>query len=493
MKTTLSIGLIIILFARVNAQPIARHPENPHIFMWKGKAKAFVASGEHYGALINKEFDYDTYLKTLNKIGLEHTRLFLGDYLEDPESFWGVLKGVNTLSPDSGMFICPWARSNEPGYPRGGNKFDLDKWDPEYFQRLHSLFDTAAKYNVTIEAMLFFVGPSWNIMPMNPANNINNTEQVGTGYLGANGYLVCREGSKIMKYQEAYVRKIVQELNKYDNFIWNVANEPWLFNGAALNNKTEPAWSGIEMKDSTKAFIQLVAGWIKDEESRLAKKHLIGVDITNEGHVVKQSDLETYYKDLDILNVHYDTAARSLDLNYYNANKIFTFNETGLTKDKMDPVYRTSGWCYLMSGGGLYGNLDYTFHHKGHEDGSFNPVFPGWYIGSGDPQVKHQLAILQKYMDSLPLEKMFRDTVSCLTPGAIVISWPGNCYSAFFKGDGRINVLFNLPAGKYKSEWINIMTGKSENSTIFHHKGGKHDFNFYNISEGGGTLRIEKI
>jgi hypothetical protein len=293
-----------------------------------------------------------------------------------------------------------------------------------------------------------------------------------------------------MKYQEAYVRKMVQELNKYDNFFWNTSNEPWLFNGAQLNSKEEPAWSGIEMKDSTKAFIQRVAEWIKDEESKLPKKHLISVDITNEGHVVKQTDLETFYKDLDILNVHYDIAARSLDMNYYRTNKIFSFNETGLTKDKMDPVYRTAGWYYLMSGGGLYGNLDYTFYHNGYENGTFNPQFPGWYIGSGDTLVKYQLAILQKYMDALPLEKMFRDTVSCLTPGARVISWPANCYSAFFKGDGDIVPEFNLPAGRYKAEWVNILTGKHENPEEFDHKGGRKVCQTYKRTGGGGTLKI---
>lgn len=468
--------------------PIARHPENPHIFLWKGKAKAFVASGEHYGALINKEFDYVTYLETLHKIGLEHTRLFLGDYLEASDAFDYILKDVNTLCPDSGMFICPWLRSAEPGFARGGNKFDLDSWDPAYFKRLHHLFRTAAKNDVTIEAMLFFVGPSWDVMPLNSVNNINHTEQVG-----AKGYLVNREGSRIFRYQEAYVRKMVRELNDYDNFFWNAANEPWLNNAASLNNEIEPAWSGIEMKDSTKAFIQQVAAWIKDEESKLPKKHLIGVDITNEGHLVKQSDLETYYKDLDILNVHYDVTARSLDMNYFRTDKIFTFNETGLTKDKMDPVYMTAGWNYLMSGGGLYGNLDYTFYHKGHEDGTFDPKFPGWYIGSGYPQVKNQLAILQRFMDDMPLEKMFRDTVSCSTEGARLISWKGNYYAAFFMGNGEVQPVFDLPEGNYSAWWTDIITGEAEQNEDFKHQGGIKQFRKYLRKGGGGALRIEKV
>ena len=372
-------------------QPIAQHPENPHVFLWKGRAKAFVASGEHYGALINRQFDYRTYLRTLQSVGLGHTREFLGDYLEGPDAFGGILTGINTLEPAWGQFICPWARSDKPGFARGGNKFDLDRWDSEYFDRVHNFFDQAGQHGVTIEAMLFFVGPSWALMPLNPDNNVNRTEQVAE-----DGYLVARPGSRMQQYQERYVRRMVRELNGYNHFVWNVSNEPWLNNAKQLDNK-KPAWSGIEMQNGTKAFVKMVARWITEEESSLPKRHLIGVDITNEGHLVRDPDLATYYKDLQILNVHYDTNARSLELNYGRTDKILTYNETGLTKTKMAPSYRTDGWYYLMSGGGLYNNLDYTFHHDGAEDGTFDPVFPSWYKGCGDPRIKKHLAVLQDF------------------------------------------------------------------------------------------------
>lgn len=42
----------------------------------------------------------------------------------------------NPLGPRPRSLILPWARSHQPGYVQGGNKFDLDKWDPEYFARL---------------------------------------------------------------------------------------------------------------------------------------------------------------------------------------------------------------------------------------------------------------------------------------------------------------------------------------------------------------------
>ena len=81
-----------------------------------------VTSGEHYGAVLNLDFDYARYLDELAAHGLHHTRTFSGTYREVPASF-GITD--NTLSPKPVKFISPWARGNEPGESDGGNKFDL--------------------------------------------------------------------------------------------------------------------------------------------------------------------------------------------------------------------------------------------------------------------------------------------------------------------------------------------------------------------------------
>jgi len=47
------------------AEPIKLHPDNPHYFLFRGKPTVLITSGEHYGAVINLDFDYRRYLKTL--------------------------------------------------------------------------------------------------------------------------------------------------------------------------------------------------------------------------------------------------------------------------------------------------------------------------------------------------------------------------------------------------------------------------------------------
>src|SRR5881397_1988857 len=93
------------------------HPRNPHYFLFRGKPTVLITSAEHYGAVLNLDFDYVKYLDTLAKDGLNLTRTFAGAYVE-PVGAFNIAS--NTLAPAAGRFICPWARSDRPGYANGG-------------------------------------------------------------------------------------------------------------------------------------------------------------------------------------------------------------------------------------------------------------------------------------------------------------------------------------------------------------------------------------
>ena len=88
-------------------KPIRLHPKNPHYFLWRGKPTVLITSGEHYGAVLNRSFNYKAYLKTLASHGFNLTRTFSGAYCEPVGAF--KIKN-NTLAPAEGYLICPWAR-----------------------------------------------------------------------------------------------------------------------------------------------------------------------------------------------------------------------------------------------------------------------------------------------------------------------------------------------------------------------------------------------
>src|SRR5689334_14988595 len=159
--------------------PISLHPQNPHYFLFRGKPTILITSGEHYGAVLNLDFDYATYLKTLRADGMNHTRVWAGTYREIPGSF-GITD--NTLAPNPGRYLCPWARSSTPGYAHGGNKFDLTQWDDAYFKRLKDFMTQAAAAGVIVEMNLWcpnYDEALWKASPMHVSNNVNNVGTCG--------------------------------------------------------------------------------------------------------------------------------------------------------------------------------------------------------------------------------------------------------------------------------------------------------------------------
>jgi len=59
-------------------KPLALHPDNPRYFLFRGKPAVLVTSGEHYGAVLNRDFDYRPYLDELKARTFNLTRTFSG-------------------------------------------------------------------------------------------------------------------------------------------------------------------------------------------------------------------------------------------------------------------------------------------------------------------------------------------------------------------------------------------------------------------------------
>src|SRR5207248_6120195 len=128
--------------AEAGHRPIALKPGNAHYFLFRGKPTVLVGSTEHYGAVLNNEFDNLKYLETIRRDGLNLTRTFSGVYREIPGSF-----GIhgNTLAPKAGRYLAPWPRSNQ------ADKFDLHAWNDRYFERLRDFVGAAGDRDIVVE------------------------------------------------------------------------------------------------------------------------------------------------------------------------------------------------------------------------------------------------------------------------------------------------------------------------------------------------------
>ena len=150
------------------------HPDNPHYYLFRGRSTILITSAEHYGAVINMDFDYVRYLDALAAYGLNYTRIWPGGCLEMVGEFYP----GNTAGPRPSRTIVPWARSSIPSCVYGGNKYDLDRWNPEFFARLNDFIAKAAERGIIVE-ICFFNSQYSHRWPLHPLYYENNIQGVG--------------------------------------------------------------------------------------------------------------------------------------------------------------------------------------------------------------------------------------------------------------------------------------------------------------------------
>ena len=411
-------------------------PDNPHYFLWRGRPSVLIGSGEHYGALINLDFDYRKYFDTLAADGMTLTRVFSGAYVE-PEGAFNIAR--NTLAPSPGRFITPWVRSDQPGYANGGNKFDLRRWDESYFARLKALAAYAASKSVVIEFTLFcpmYEDKQWSLSPMNARNNIN-----GVGAIGRLDAFTLDKHGGLLEIQDALTRKVVTELNPMDNVIFEIMNEPY--------TRAVP----IDWQHH-------IAGIVVETERGLAKKHLISQNIANKSGAVMAA-----HPAVTVFNFHY-AAPDAVSANY-GLNKVIGDNETGF-KGTSDTPYRQEAWEFILAGGALFNHLDYSFA-AGFEDGTF--TYPATQPGGGNSSFRHQLGVLRDFIHRFDLVRL-RPDASIFAEGmpagvtARALVDPGRAIAIFLRGSGTSTVLrLDLPAGTWGAEWVDTKTGTVTRTT----------------------------
>lgn len=413
-----------------SSAPIALHPDNPHYFLWRGKPAVLITSGEHYGALMNLDFDYRRYLDTLASGGMMLTRVFSGSYVE-PEGAFNIAR--NTLAPLPGRFISPWARSDQPGYANGGNKFDLRHWDDAYFARLKDLVQYASRKDIVVEFTLFcpmYEDRQWNLSPMNARNNVN-----GIGDAGRLDVYTLDRHPDLQALQEALTRKLVTELNPMDNVIFEIMNEPY-------TRAVPMSWQ------------HRIADVIVEAERPLSNKHLISQNIAN-----KTATISAPHPAVSVFNFHYASPPDAVAANYH-LDKVVGDNETGF-RGVDDAPYRIEAWDFILAGGGLFNNLDYSFA-AGYENGAF--AYPPTQPGGGNTGLRRQLKILRDFIHGFDFVRMRPDN-SVVTSGVPsggsvrALVEPGKAMAIFVRGAGAASLGVELPPGTWTAEWIDTKTG----------------------------------
>jgi hypothetical protein len=247
--------------------PLRVHRDNRRYFT-DGSGKAIYLTGSHTWSNLTDmgssdpppRFDFDAYLNFLDRLNHNFIRMWTWESVTWKPGHWRP-GATHTVAPH------PFARTGPGNAVDGKPKFDLTKYDRDYFDRLRSRVAAAARRGIYVSVMLFegwalqFSEGSWKTHPFHPANNVNGID--GDVNRDGKGLEVHTLGNaEVTALQEAYIRKVIDTVGDLDNVLYEISNE---------NHPPSTAWQYHMIK------------YIHRYESGRAKQHPVGMTFQYRG------------------------------------------------------------------------------------------------------------------------------------------------------------------------------------------------------------------
>ncbi|MFC2076598.1 DUF6298 domain-containing protein [candidate division KSB1 bacterium] len=218
--------------------PLKVHPTNPRYFSDVAGEIVYLTGSHNWYNFQDRGFG------VLEEVGFENYLDFLKKYGHNFARIWAWENAAWTPGTVDTIRIAPLPyRRTGPGIARDGlPKFDLTKFNPDYFRRLRSRIIAAGDRGVYTMVMLFEgwsiekkrrqVGNPWNGHPFHRDNNLNGIDGDRDG--DSEGHEVhTLVVPAVTELQEAYVIKVIDTLNDLDNVLFEISNEshgesiPW--------------------------------------------------------------------------------------------------------------------------------------------------------------------------------------------------------------------------------------------------------------------------
>jgi hypothetical protein len=197
------------------------HPRNPHYFEDPRTGQPVLIASYSNIVPTSTNFDYvaDIEERRRNRIGYCRVWHFLP--WEEEAAIW------------------PWERSGTPGAymgGRGGNKFDLDVFNPIYWSRMRDALLRAYMAGIRAQIHLFdrvAMSPGddsrWGGNPWAAENNVNDLEvpSARPPSDGTPDFYFFTGKPRLRSQQERYVRKMIDETIAFPSVFYEIENEHW--------------------------------------------------------------------------------------------------------------------------------------------------------------------------------------------------------------------------------------------------------------------------
>jgi hypothetical protein len=163
--------------------------------------------------------DFDAYLRFLKERNHNFIRLWRWEHFK---SNAGAADFHLNMSPQ------PWPRTGNGTAVDGKPKFDLSKFNDEYFERLRGRIIAAGKQDMYVDVMLFdgwglHLSPAPDNVEGHPFHAKNNVNDVSITSILEHQVLPLPQ--PVQKLQEAYIRKVIDTVHDLSNVLYEVSNE----------------------------------------------------------------------------------------------------------------------------------------------------------------------------------------------------------------------------------------------------------------------------
>jgi hypothetical protein len=374
-------------------------------------------------------FDFSVYLYFLDLHHHNFIRLWRWELTR-----WDAASTQQYTTQKDMYFVAPhpWKRTGDQLALDGLPQFDLEQFDPAYFQRLRRRVQAAQRRGIYVGIMLFegwglqHLPDAWQSHPFHPANNVQGLD----GDAGGDGRGLVTHTLKlpqVTEFQQAYVRHLIDAVNDLDNVLYEITNE-----SGAYSIEWQYHW----------------IRFIKEYQRTKPQQHPVGMTFPySRDKQQRGTNAQLFESPADWISPNPD-APDGYD---YRTNPPPADGSKVILSDT-DHLW------------GIGGNPDWVWKSflRGH-----NPIFMDPYdnrvLGKADPKswrpVREALGHTRRLAERLELAAMtprgdLASTGYCLAD-------PGQQYVVYLPEGGRVEVDLTAASGPMTVEWIDPLSGTS--------------------------------
>lgn len=414
--------------------PLTIHPDNPRWFA-DADGRAVFLVGSHTWANLqeirragDRSFDHDAWLAFMVEHRFNFQRLWIWEH-----AAWATWTKEKLL-----VDPLPYVRRGPGPALDGGMKFDLDRFDEVFFDRLRARLIVCRDRGIYCAVMLFqgfsskklksrtHTGDPFPGHPFHAANNVQ-------GFNGdADGDSVLDLDAPAVRARHvAFIRKVVDTVNDLDNVLYEVVNE-----------------------GGTEDWQKFVVQTVQEYERTKPRQHLVG--ITGAGAVNLPAALAS--------DAQWVSPAGG-DL----PGKPFASNPPAWGEKKPSVLDTDHIW-----GHGIDPQWPWKCFTRGHHVQFMDPWGPlaGWRDGApGSLAALQNTADFPGYAEArLAMRNTARlaaglDLAKFVPAGALAstgycLADAGNSYVVYLPGGGGVDLDLTAAPGEFRATWIAAITGR---------------------------------